>query len=253
MARKNPFANVMTEQTGANPVALDYTVKGASRSIISTIDELAARADKLLEGETVVDLDPATVDVSFVQDRLEDDRDAFETLKAAIREQGQTSPILVRPHPSDAGRYMVVFGHRRLRVASELGRPVRAVVKAISDRDHVIAQGQENSARSDLSFIERARFAKRLSELNYDGDNLTVMTALSSTRQRSPKCCRSPICRRTFCRPSVARDRRAATAGTSSSTCLRTHACWRSCAGFYRKPALRALMAMPALPSSWML
>ncbi|MBB4146115.1 plasmid partitioning protein RepB [Rhizobium rhizoryzae] len=179
MARKNPFANVMTEQTGENPVALDYTVKGASRSIISTIDELAARADKLLEGETVVDLDPATVDVSFVQDRLEDDRAAFETLKAAIREQGQTSPILVRPHPADAARYMVVFGHRRLRVASELGRPVRAVVKAISDRDHVIAQGQENSARSDLSFIERARFAKRLSELNYDGDNLTVMTALS--------------------------------------------------------------------------
>ena len=35
MARKNPFANVMTEQTGENPVALDYTVKGASRSIMT--------------------------------------------------------------------------------------------------------------------------------------------------------------------------------------------------------------------------
>jgi hypothetical protein len=48
-------------------VALDYTVKGASRSIISTIDELAARADKLLEGETVVELDPESVDVSFAE------------------------------------------------------------------------------------------------------------------------------------------------------------------------------------------
>lgn len=179
MARKNPFANVMTEREGDYPVALDYTIKGASRSIISTIDELAERADKLLEGETVVELDPDKIDVSFVQDRLEDDRQAFESLLAAIRDHGQTSPILVRPHPETPGRYMVVFGHRRLKAAGELGRPVRAVVKAITDRDHVIAQGQENSARADLSFIEKARFAKQLAALNYDGDNATVMAALS--------------------------------------------------------------------------
>lgn len=179
MARKNPFANVMNESESPRAVALDYTVKGASRSIISTIDELTARADKLLEGETVVELDPDTVDVSFVKDRLEDDREAFEALVAAIRDHGQTSPILVRPHPHNNGRYMVVFGHRRLRAAKELGRNVRAVVKAITDRDHVIAQGQENSARSDLSFIEKARFARQLSVLNYDGDNATAMAALS--------------------------------------------------------------------------
>lgn len=179
MARKNPFANVMNEDRPDNGVALDYTVKGASRTIMSTIDELAERADKMLEGETVVELSPETIEESFIRDRLEEDPQAFEDLVAAIREHGQTSPILVRPHPHHDGRYMVVFGHRRLKAATALGRNVRAVVKPISDREHVIAQGQENSARADLSFIEKATFARRLSELHYDNDSTIVMTALS--------------------------------------------------------------------------
>jgi ParB family chromosome partitioning protein len=154
---------------------------------MSTIDELAERADKLLEGETVVELDPEVVDASFVRDRLEEDRQAFEELVAAIRENGQNSPILVRPHPKDGSRYMVVFGHRRLAAAKSLGRKVRAVVKSIPDRDHVIAQGQENSARSDLSFIEKAMFARQLGALNYDGDSATVMAALSIDRSTLSK------------------------------------------------------------------
>jgi ParB family chromosome partitioning protein len=179
MARKNPFANLMDEKSTDNGVALDYTVKGASRSIISSIDELAERADRLLEGETMVELDPELVDASFVRDRLEEDPQEFADLIGAIRERGQDTPILVRPHPQKSGRYMVVFGHRRLEAARQLGRKVRAVVKSVDDRTHVVAQGQENSARSNLSFIEKAIFARRLSELNYDGDNATVMAALA--------------------------------------------------------------------------
>jgi ParB family transcriptional regulator, chromosome partitioning protein len=179
MARKNPFANLMDEKPADNGVALDYTVKGASRSIISSIDELAERADRLLEGETMVELDPDVVDASFVRDRLEEDAQEYADLLAAIRERGQDTPILVRPHPQKSGRYMVVFGHRRLAIARELGRKVRAVVKSMDDRAHVVAQGQENSARSNLSFIEKAIFARRLGELNYDGDNATVMAALA--------------------------------------------------------------------------
>jgi ParB family chromosome partitioning protein len=179
MARKNPFANLMDEKPADNGVALDYTIKGASRSIISSIDELAERADRLLEGETMVELDPELVDASFVRDRLEEDPQEFADLLAAIRERGQDTPILVRPHPQKSGRYMVVFGHRRLEAARQLGRKVRAVVKSMDDRVHVVAQGQENSARANLSFIEKAIFARRLTELNYDGDNATVMAALA--------------------------------------------------------------------------
>jgi ParB family chromosome partitioning protein len=182
MARKNPFANLVDEKGLVAPPPFEYTMRGASRSILNSIDEMADRANKLVEGETVIELEPDTVDASFVQDRLAIDDTEFDELLEAIRERGQDSPILVRPHPLKSGRYMVVFGHRRLRVAALLGRKVRAVVKEMKDRDHVIAQGQENSARANLSFIEKAFFAANLARLNYDEDSATILTALSIDR-----------------------------------------------------------------------
>lgn len=183
MARKNPFANVMSDTPADNDRAvLDYTIKGASKSILNSIDEMAARADRLLEGQTVVELDPDLIDASFVRDRIGDDEQEFEELLSAIRERGQDSPILVRPHPKDSGRYMVVFGHRRLRAAKALGIRVRAVVKDLKDSDHLVAQGQENSARANLSFFEKAMFASEIARLHFDGDNAIVLSALSVDR-----------------------------------------------------------------------
>ncbi|BDA87213.1 putative replication protein B (plasmid) [Aureimonas sp. SA4125] len=184
MARKNPFATLLDE--GQRPEvaqpALDYAMKGASRSLLSSIDEMATRADKLIQGETIIDLNPDVVDPSFVKDRLVADEQEFNDLVDAIRERGQDSPILVRPHPSKGGRYMVVFGHRRLLAAKALGRQVRAVVKEMKDTEHVVAQGQENSARANLSFIEKAFFAGNLARLRYDEDNGLVLAALSIDR-----------------------------------------------------------------------
>ncbi|KPH05652.1 plasmid partitioning protein RepB (plasmid) [Rhizobium acidisoli] len=183
MARKNPFLNVMNETPAdENRDVLNYAIKGASKSILSSIDELAARADRLLEGETVVELDPDLIDASFVRDRIEDDEQEFGQLLLAIRERGQDSPILVRPHPMLTGRYMVVFGHRRLRAARVLGRRVRAVVKELKDSDHLVAQGQENSARANLSFFEKAMFASEIARLQLDGDNAIILSALSVDR-----------------------------------------------------------------------
>jgi ParB family chromosome partitioning protein len=183
VARKNPFANLVDEDKvhSVQPV-LEYAMKGASRSILSSIDEMAARADKLIEGETVIELDPNLIDVSFVQDRLSADDEEFNELLEAIRDRGQDSPILLRPHPTKTGRYMVVFGHRRLRAAALLRRNVRAVLKDMRDRDHVIAQGQENSARANLSFIEKAFFASNLARRNFDEDNATIVAALGIDR-----------------------------------------------------------------------
>jgi ParB family chromosome partitioning protein len=166
---------------------LAFAGRGALGAVTRTIDDLAARADaakaleaRLTAGQLIVDLDPTSVEASFVADRMTPDDENYRLLLEAIRANGQDSPILVRPHPSVTGRYQVAFGHRRLRAASELGRPVRAVVKQLSDRDLVIAQGQENSARADLSFIERARFARRLEESGYDRE--TIVAALSADK-----------------------------------------------------------------------
>jgi ParB family chromosome partitioning protein len=135
---------------------------GAAKTVVRSIEDLAENSKKLMEGEVIVDLDPRLVDVSFIPDRLSDDGEEYQELKQAIASSSQTTPILVRPSSSDSQRFMVVFGHRRVKVARELGIPVKAVVKKLDDITSAIAQGQENSARSNLSFIERAYFAQNL-------------------------------------------------------------------------------------------
>jgi ParB family chromosome partitioning protein len=128
----------------------------------------------------ILELDPDLVAPSFIGDRMEARDESYRTLVASMAAQGQLTPILVRPHPERPGGYQVACGHRRLRAAAELGRPIRCMVKPLSDRELVIAQGQENSARATLSFIERARFAQALEQRRYKRD--VIMQALSTDK-----------------------------------------------------------------------
>lgn len=179
MARKNLLAHITgPETTKADAAARhDYALRGASRSMMLSIDEMAENAKKMLEGEAIVDLDVGVLDRSFIADRMEDDAEDYAQLRDAIRAHGQSTPILVRPHPQLTGRYMIVFGHRRARVAQELGVPVRAVIKNIEDIAHIVAQGQENTARANLSFIEKALFAKKLLDMGQSKE--TIKSALT--------------------------------------------------------------------------
>ncbi|MGO9773295.1 MAG: plasmid partitioning protein RepB, partial [Roseiarcus sp.] len=130
--------------------------------------ESRALQEALATGASVVELDPDLIDPSIVRDRLPESGAAtFEALKQSIAERGQEVPILVRPHPTRDERYQVAFGHRRLRAVAALGRKVRAVVRAMSDIELVVAQGVENSQREDLSYIERALFAARLEDRGF--------------------------------------------------------------------------------------
>jgi ParB family chromosome partitioning protein len=135
---------------------------GAAKTVVRSIEDMAENTRKLMEGEAIVELDPQLLDVSPIADRLADEDEEYQELRQAIKDAGQLTPILVRPSSSDNKRFMVVFGHRRLKVAKELGVPVRAVIKKLDDITSAIAQGQENSARSNLSFIERAYFAQNM-------------------------------------------------------------------------------------------
>lgn len=184
MARKNLLSNItasLSAEDGSkvsnNAARSDYARRGASKSMMISIDEMAENAKRMMDGETIVGLDPFLLDASFLGDRMDGNEEAFYELLRAIRDQGQTSPILVRPNPEKEGRFMIVFGHRRARAARELGILVRAVIKPLEDIAHIIAQGQENTARANLSFIEKALFAKKLSEMGQAKD--TIRSALT--------------------------------------------------------------------------
>lgn len=196
MARKNPFSNLMQndEQHGSAPLSkaeVSFTPKGAAKTLRHSIEEVALQANRVLEGESIVELDPALIDDSFAKDRFSLDNgdyaEEFGRVLDAVRERGQDTPVLVRPHPSQADRYVLVFGHLRSRAAAQLGRKVRAVVREMSDRDHVIAQGQENNGRANTAFIEKAVFAAEIVRRNFDDDNSTVLAALGADKSTLSK------------------------------------------------------------------
>ncbi len=190
MARKNLLASVtatINAENGANDAAAQaearssYTKKGASRSMMQSLDDLAETSLRMLDGETVVMLDPSELDGSFIADRIGEDDEDYTALREAIRQSGQSTPILVRPHPDDQGRFMIVFGHRRAKVARDLGMKVRAVIKQLADIEHVVAQGQENTARANLSFIEKALFARRLVQSGMSKDVIKSAVTVDDT------------------------------------------------------------------------
>lgn len=201
MARKNLLSGLMTPKLPAGNSDEEAKIdkglepdrvvrhaglgsRGAIGAVTRSIEGLKSAASeveqmrsKLAAGLTVVELDPGLLDPSPVADRIADDRTAPSELIELIRESGQQVPILVRPHPAQAGRYQIAYGHRRVGAARVLERPVRAVVRQLSDAELVIAQGQENSARRDLSFIERALYAAKLEEAGFERE--TIMAALN--------------------------------------------------------------------------
>ncbi|RTL79482.1 MAG: plasmid partitioning protein RepB [Hyphomicrobiales bacterium] len=151
---------------------------GAMGRSLGKLTHAAEEARALIaSGDTIVQLDAALIESSFLEDRLGEQSEEHAALVASIREHGQQVPILVRPHPGKAGRYQVAYGHRRLRALAELGRPVRAIVREMSDAGLIVAQGQENSARLQLSYIERAMFAVSIEDQGFDRE--VIMAALT--------------------------------------------------------------------------
>lgn len=168
-----PLANFEKPLKRTGPV-------GAISQSLGGINEKAQRAAELerqlAQGQAIVELDPELIDNSFVPDRLGVTAADQDMLISQIREHGQQVPILVRPHPDGNGRYQVAYGHRRLAALKRLGTRVKAVVRELTDDQLVVSQGQENNARTDLSFIERAFFGFRLEKRGFSRD--IIMSAL---------------------------------------------------------------------------
>ena len=197
MTRRSDIKTIFAEQlaTANSRVPSDKSdgtrlQAGPVRTMSMTLDKIEAETlalqETLASGANVVDIDPHSIEASFAADRFADsDEISFSKLKASIQENGQEVPILVRPLQGSEGRYQVAYGHRRLRAARELGVQVRAIIRPLTDPQLVIAQGVENSARLDLTYIEKAVFARSLEERGFD--RATIMTALSTDKTELSK------------------------------------------------------------------
>jgi ParB family chromosome partitioning protein len=148
----------------SQPVArVGAGVIGATQRTLSDIRDAHDRLQALVAAGGGLELDPTAIDPSPFPDRLPDDTDsAFEEFKKLIGQEGQKISIQVRTHPEAPGRYQIVYGHRRWRACRGLGIKVKAILTELTDAELVVAQGIENAARQDLSWIERALFVDRM-------------------------------------------------------------------------------------------
>jgi len=149
-------------------------------SMMSSNRALRSARDAV-DGHSIWELDPDHISDGRLKDRL--DPSDVADLRDAIETNGQTVPILVRRHPKDATRYLLVYGRRRLeaiRISDKLDK-VRAIVANIDDDAAVRAQISENMARRDLSFIEKALFAQELIDNDF-GTQSQVAEVLTVTK-----------------------------------------------------------------------
>ena len=162
MARKDLLKDLMAgaapETKSASPPPRYQ--KGAIGAVSKSIADLKNRS--------VVEIDPNLITGAGMEDRLEEDEDDQARLMASIKDHGQQVPILVRPHPEDAEKFQIVYGRRRVLAMRDLGLPIKAMIRDLDDTSLVMAQGQENNVRRDLSFIEKANFARQMTEAGYD-------------------------------------------------------------------------------------
>lgn len=92
MSRKNPFANLdLSSISGTGPAAKSgYGMTGAAKTVVRSIEEMAENTKRLMDGETIVEIEPQLLDVSFASDRLSDEDAELLALQEAIR-------IMARP------------------------------------------------------------------------------------------------------------------------------------------------------------
>lgn len=161
MARKDVLKGLLaTPAPEAAAPALPRAQKGAIGAVSRSIADLKARS--------VIELDPHQIEAGGMHDRLDSVAEDDKQLARSIAEYGQQVPVLVRPHPEKDGKYQIVYGRRRVLAMRDLGQPVKALVRDLDDRELILAQGQENTARRDLSFIEKVNFARQLQDAGYD-------------------------------------------------------------------------------------
>lgn len=174
MARKGIFGkairNAMTADPDAMPVD-DIISDDELRRVAPNVGYFSQSVREQM-ARSLQDIDPEKIKMSRFADRL-DISDNLDELKRSIAESGQQVPVLLRKVGED---YEVVYGRRRVMACRQLGIQVRAMVVEMAEEEALIAQGLENAARLENSYIERALFVAQIIDAGYT--NVTVEKAI---------------------------------------------------------------------------
>lgn len=147
-------------------------IEGGPKSLRSMSEVLSQ-----VSAQAAQEVDLAEIADSEISDRF-DVTEGLDDLVESIRVSGQQLPALLRYRRGAGPRYEVVYGRRRIAACRILGIKVKAFIKEMDQREALVSQALENSARLERSFIEQAVFAARLEDNGFSrseiGDVLAV-------------------------------------------------------------------------------
>lgn len=166
-------------------VPIAKAIETQHRNAIAELRALqAAIEQQKVVGLIIEEIDPALADPSPYWDRdlrfLHDKN--FADFVEDMRRNGQQSPALLRPHPTDAARFEVCFGHRRLFACRSLGTRLRAVVRTLSEAQMAGAAYSENAHREGVSTLEQSRALAKYVERGVFPTKQALADALNVSR-----------------------------------------------------------------------
>ncbi|MGZ3214988.1 ParB/RepB/Spo0J family partition protein [Paracoccus sp. T5] len=142
--------------------------KIAKRGLGRGLSALMADMDLGPEPKSAVGKDRTLVPIEQVtanpdQPRRSFDPEALQELAASLKQRGILQPLIVRPHPQDAGLFQIVAGERRWRAAQMAQlHEVPVIIRDMSDTEVLEVAIIENIQRADLNAIEEAASFRQL-------------------------------------------------------------------------------------------
>lgn len=144
------------------PGAESVSITADAPTDAAPVEEVAAEL-VTVPGARLAQLDPNDIVPNAHQPRSVFDPEDLAELVHSVREFGVLQPIVVRPHPDDAGKYELVMGERRLRASKAAGlTSIPAVVKDTANEDMLRDALLENLHRSQLNPLEEASAYQQL-------------------------------------------------------------------------------------------
>jgi ParB family chromosome partitioning protein len=141
--------------------------KGLGRGLSALLADIAP-AEAAPEPGRAAPAGTKPVPIELIQPNPQQPRRHFgekelQELAASIREKGVIQPLILRPHPADAGRYEIVAGERRWRAAQLAGvHALPALVRDLDDTEVLELAIIENIQRADLNALEEAQGYRQL-------------------------------------------------------------------------------------------
>lgn len=135
------------------------------KPLASPLDMLAQMAN---EGDQLREIPLRLIHPDPDQPRRQFGGEEDELFAQGIKETGLAQPLLVRPHPSLPGEYMIAVGERRYHAAEKAGYDTVLCQIRTDFTPGLLAilQLAENEARKSLTELERAHGMRRALDLN---------------------------------------------------------------------------------------